>query len=407
MFFIPGQLLILLAVGIDILAFLFRRRSRRLDKLGKRLVTAPAIPSFRSESGPISSVSFSLLDADKIVEQLSGRMRIYRFALMVFGVAAAIAIWTRYAFTTPDASSNTAFDDVALVSSEIATYVNRMSEGAVSPPTSLGEYYIVGGMMLLGVGMLLFRRTRIYVLPVVAVLLTSSIISDLAIHPVHTPTAARELFTQAVRVELAKAIDAPVPATDVDSKSVNRMRFNVNETFNSLTSEMEDQSGNQAGNKTIVIPGFSAMSPVPIATLLGHAGIEPNSAAFALLQLAYLDNDALMAAKHLRTLDKMTPPNFLDKMTPPNFSFVRQRIEFVREWVSTQGQTVEAGYPIQHSTMPMTDMRWTAKMAGFTLAGILMMAAIPLGMMLFAWHRRRRIEKLSNRHRQEFSLMGN
>ena len=403
MYYIPGELVLLLGFAIDILAYLFRRRSQRLDRLSNQLVTAPVIPSLGSEPRLLSPTSFSLLDAEKVVEQLSGRMRIYRFALIVFGVAAAIAMCIRYIFKIPDAASNTTFGDVALVSSQIASFVNKMSEGAVSRvrfnPFDEYEYYIIGGMIVLGVGMLLFRKTRVYVLPAVAVLFTFSIASSLAIQPVHTPTAARELFTQEVRVALAKAIDAPLPATDMDNKSVYRMRFNVTESFNSLAIEMmenEDGSGNQAANKTIVMPSSTAMKPERIATLLGHAGIEPNSAAFALLQLAYLDNDALMAAKHLRTLDAMPPPKFL---------FARERIDIVREWASTHGQTVEPTRRAQLSTMPLTTMRWIAEMAGFALAGLLMIGAIPLAMMLFAWNRKRQIEQLSDRHRQEFSLL--
>ena len=412
MYYIPGELVLLLGIGIDILAYLFRRRAQRIDRLGNQLVTAQAIPSFGSEPGPLSPTSFSLLDAEKVVEQLSGRMRIYRFALIVFGVAAAFAISIRYIFIIPEAASNTTFGDVALVSSRIATFVNKMSEGAVSQvrfnPFDENEYYIVGGMIVLGVGMLLFRKTRVYVLPAAAVLLTISLTSSLAIQPVHAPTAARELFTQEVRAVLAKAIDAPLPAPDTDSKSVYRMHFTVNESFNSLAIEMmedEHKSGNQAGSKTIVMPGSTAMRPESVATLLDRAGIEPNSAhagidpisaAFALVQLAYLDNDALMAAKHLRTLDAMPPPKFL---------FARERIDIVREWASTQGQTVEPTRKAQLSTMPLTTMRWIAEMAGFVLAGTLMVGAIPLAMMLFAWNRKRQIVQLSDRHRQEFSLL--
>ena len=412
MYYIPGELVLLLGIGIDILAYLFRRRAQRIDRLGNQLVTAQAIPSFGSEPGPLSPTSFSLLDAEKVVEQLSGRMRIYRFALIVFGVAAAFAISIRYIFIIPEAASNTTFGDVALVSSRIATFVNKMSEGAVSQvrfnPFDENEYYIVGGMIVLGVGMLLFRKTRVYVLPAAAVLLTISLTSSLAIQPVHAPTAARELFTQEIRAVLAKAIDAPLPAPDTDSKSVYRMHFTVNESFNSLAIEMmedEHKSGNQAGSKTIVMPGSTAMRPESVATLLDRAGIEPNSAhagidpisaAFALVQLAYLDNDALMAAKHLRTLDAMPPPKFL---------FARERIDIVREWASTQGQTVEPTRKAQLSTMPLTTMRWIAEMAGFVLAGTLMVGAIPLAMMLFAWNRKRQIVQLSDRHRQEFSLL--
>lgn len=414
MYYIPGELVLVLGFGIDVLAYLFRRRAQRLDRLGNQLVAAPVVSSFGNEPGPLSPTSFSLLDAEKVVEQLSGRLRVYRLALIVFGFAAAITMCIRYFFAIPDASSNTIFGDVALMSSQIATFVNTASEGAVSQSglNSFDEYYdnIVGSMIVLSVGMLLFRKTRVYVLPAGAVLLTFWIASSFAIQPVRTPTAARELFTQEVRAVLAKAIDAPPPATDTDDKSVYRMHFTVNGSFSSLAIEKvedEHKPGNQAGSKTIIMPNSMAMGPESVASLLGRAGIEPNSAqagiqpnsaAFALVQLAYLDNDALMAAKHLHTLDGMPPLKF---------SFARERIDIVREWASTQGQTVEPTRRAQLSTLPLTTMRWIAEMAGIALAVILMTGAIPLTMMLFAWNRKRQIDQLSDRHRQEFSLVGN